>query len=195
MERDFQQNISKEEVMNLPIGRYEGEIVCIDSRKKLREVLPSLWKERVLGFDTETRPSFKKGHINPLALIQLATSGKAWLIRLNKTGYDRELWRFLYDDKLKKIGIGLQDDLRKLQEIHPFQPGGFLELQEFVKDFGIEDNSLVKITAQVLGFRVSKSQQLSNWEADRLTEKQQKYAATDAWVCYQIYRKLNHNIP
>ncbi len=191
MEQDFQENISKEEVMNLPIGRYEGEIVCIDSRRKLRKVLPSLWQERSLGFDTETRPSFKKGHINSLALIQLATSGRAWLIRLNKIGYDKDLWRLLSDDKLQKIGIGLQDDIRKLREIHDFEPGGFIELQEFVKDFGIEDNSLVKITAQVLGFRVSKSQQLSNWEAEKLTEKQQKYAATDAWVCYEIYRKLN----
>ena len=195
MEHNFQQNISKEEVMNLPVGRYEGEITCIDTRRQLEEVMPQLWREPYLGFDTETRPSFKKGETNPIALIQLATADRAWLIRLNRTGYHRRLWRLFTDDRVLKIGVGLQDDLRKLKEIHPFEPDGFVELQEYVRDYGIEDASLVKITAQVLGFRVSKAQRLSNWEADKLTKKQQQYAATDAWVCYKIYHKLNTSRP
>jgi len=194
MEHNFQQNISKEEIMSLPVGRYEGEITCVDSRRHLEKVLSQLWREPFLGFDTETRPSFKKGETNPIALVQLATADRAWLIRLNRTGYHRGLWRLFTDDKVLKIGIGLQDDLRKLKEIHPFEPEGFVELQEYVRDYGIEDASLVKITAQVLGFRVSKAQRLSNWEAEKLTGKQQQYAATDAWVCYRIFQHLN-NVP
>ncbi len=192
---EFRQNISKEEVMRLPLGRYEGKITCVETRGALRRVLPEIVAAGVLGFDTETRPSFRKGHTNPLALVQLATADKAWLIRLNRTGYTRELWQLFTDEQVLKVGIGLQDDLRKLQEIHPLVPGGFVELQELVREYGIEDASLVKITAQVLGFRVSKAQQLSNWEADRLTGKQQIYAATDAWVCYEIYRKLKNSRP
>ncbi len=193
MEPHFRQNISKEEVMQLPLGRYEGSITCIESRRDLRQALPEIARQKVLGFDTETRPSFRKGHTNPLALVQLATAERAWLIRLNRLGYHEALWRLLADDRILKVGIGLQDDLRKLQEIHPLVPGGFVELQEMVREYGIEDASLVKITAQVLGFRVSKSQQLSNWEAEKLSEKQQVYAATDAWVCYEIYHTLKHD--
>lgn len=177
--------------MNLPTGRYEGEIVCIDNREALFSVLPGLFREKVLGFDTETRPSFKKGTRHPLALLQLATQDRVWLIRLNRLGYVPELWRLFSDLRIIKAGIGIRDDLRELQQLHPFEPEGFIDLQTYVKDFGIEDASLVKITAQVLGFRVSKAQRLSNWEADTLTAKQQAYAATDAWVCYMIYRKLN----
>ena len=193
MKRNYEHNISKEEVMSLPVGKYEGLITCIDSRRKLEALLPEVWREPVLGFDTETRPSFKKGQTNPIALIQLATANRAWLIRLNRIGYHKGLWRLFTDGSVLKIGVGLQDDLRKMKEIHPFEPEGFVELQEYVREFGIEDASLVKITARILGFRVSKAQRLSNWEADRLPPKQQAYAATDAWVCYKIYRKLNNH--
>ncbi len=187
----FQNNISKEEIMSLPVGRYEGDIVCVNDREELFAVLPALEREAVLGFDTETRPSFKKGKRYPVALLQLATQERAWLIRLNRLGYVPELWRLFTDEGIRKIGVGIRDDLRELQQLHPFEPAGFTELQEYVKDFGIEDASLVKITARILGFRVSKAQRLTNWEADKLTQKQQAYAATDAWVCYMIYKKLN----
>ena len=187
----FQNNISKEEIMSLPVGRYEGNIVCIDDRAAWYKVMPELLRQRHLGFDTETKPSFKKGKRNDIALVQLATADKVWLIRLYKTGYIPELWKLFTDDRVAKIGIGIRDDLRELKQLHSFEPAGFVELQDYVKDFGIEDASLVKITALVLGFRVSKSQRLSNWEADKLTPKQQVYAATDAWVCYMIYQKLN----
>ena len=189
----FQNNISKEDIMNLPVGRYQGEIVCIDNRQALFAMLPGLFREKALGFDTETRPSFKKGTRHSPALLQLATQDRVWLVRLNRLGYVPELWHLFTDPRIIKTGIGIRDDLRELQQLHPFEPEGFIELQTYVKDFGIEDASLVKITAQVLGFRVSKAQRLSNWEADTLTAKQQTYAATDAWVCYMIYQTLNHH--
>ena len=189
----FQNNISKEDMMSLPVGRYKGKIVCVRSRKDLFTVLPEILQERILGFDTETRPSFKKGTRYPIALLQLATRHHVWLIRLNNLGYVPELWKLFTDKHITKIGVGIRDDLRELQQLHPFDPEGFIDLQAYVKDFGIEDASLVKITAQVLGFRVSKAQRLSNWESDILTPKQQAYAATDAWVCYMIYKELNHH--
>ncbi len=191
MALNFQHKISKEEVMKLSVGRYEGKITCIDNRNALFKSLSDIKKQRILGFDTETKPSFKKGNRNLVALIQLATERHTWLIRLNRLGYVPELWEIFTEDRIKKTGIGIRDDLRELQQVHSFEPAGFIELQSYVRDFGIEDASLVKITAQILGFRVSKSQRLSNWEAPELNPKQQVYAATDAWVCYLIYHKLN----
>lgn len=191
MELNFQHKINKEEVMNLPVGRYEGKITCIDNRASLFESLSDIKKQRILGFDTETKPSFRKGKRNSVALLQLATESHSWLIRLNRLGYVPELWALFTETRIKKTGIGIRDDLRELQQVHPFEPAGFIELQTYVRDFGIEDASLVKITAQILRFRVSKSQRLTNWETPELSPEQQVYAATDAWVCYLIYRKLN----
>ena len=147
-------------------------------------------KQAVLGFDTETRPSFKKGVIHHVALLQVATHDTWFLFRLNRIGIPDSLVRLLEDKNITKVGLSLQDDMRALNQRRKFKPGTYVELQKEVKDIGIEDNSLQKIYANLFGEKISKGQQLSNWEADILTEAQQRYAATDAWACIQIHEEV-----
>jgi ribonuclease D len=145
----------------------------------------------VLGFDTETKPAFKKGVVNEVCLLQLGDSENIFLFRLNLIGFPKELVKLLADKNIIKTGVALRDDIATLKRLKLFEPGGFVDLQEYVKSFGIEDNGLKKLAANILGFQISKRQQTSNWEADQLTEAQIEYAATDAWVCYEIYYALN----
>ena len=143
-----------------------------------------------MGFDTETKPSFKRGQVNPVALLQLATSERAFIFRITKIGVPNRLKNILSNEQITKVGVAIHDDIKALQKINPFTPQGFVELQEEVKDYGIQDFSLKKITGIVLGFRISKSQRLSNWESDDLTDAQLSYAATDAWVACEIFNSL-----
>jgi len=144
----------------------------------------------MLGFDTETKPSFTKGLSHRVSLLQLATNTDAYLFRLHKTGLPPCLLRVLSSIRPVKIGIAIRDDIRHLKALHSFRPEGFVELQEYVRQFGIENSGLSKLTGIILNFRISKSQQLTNWENEILTEPQQLYAATDAWAAYEIYREL-----
>lgn len=188
----FKSNISKEEIQELELHSYEGEVVVVDTLEKFCEIKYELFLEEIWGFDTETKPSFKKGVSNAktVALLQLSSRSKTYLFRLNKIPLQKELISFLSSSKYTKIGLALRDDLRFLKKLHNFEPSGFIDLQDMVKDFGITDMSLKKIAAIVLDLRISKSQQLSNWEAEELSEKQIKYAATDSWICREIYTKL-----
>ncbi len=145
----------------------------------------------LLGFDTETRPTFKKGKKNKVSLIQLSTEDLACLFSINKIGIPDELVKLLSDPSVIKAGVAVHDDIRFLTGSQKFNPDGFIDLQNFVKDFGIQSSGLKKLSAIVLGFRISKRQQVTDWEAEQLSEAQQIYAATDAWVCYQIY-KMRH---
>jgi len=147
-------------------------------------------KQSVLGFDTETRPSFKKGQSHQVALLQVATHDTCFLFRLNKIGVTDSVARLLEDQEITKVGLSLQDDMRMLNQRRAFTPGTFVELQKEVKDIGIEDNSLQKIFANLFGGKIAKGQQLSNWEAEILTEAQQRYAATDAWACIKIHEEV-----
>jgi len=162
----------------------------VDDPDKFRQIIPKLENQKILGFDTETRPSFRKGRKNKVSLIQLSTGKLACLFRINKIGFPDELIRILNDPKVIKAGVAIHDDIRFLKNIRRFNPDGFIDLQKYVKEFGISSSGLKKLAAIVLGFRISKRQQVTDWEADKLTEAQQLYAATDAWVCYEIYRKL-----
>jgi ribonuclease D len=188
----FESNISAEDLQQLPLYSYDGEVVVVDSLEKFNEIKYELFLNRIWGFDTETKPSFKKGVSNSktVALLQLSSTDKTYLFRLNKIPLKQELINFLSSSDYLKIGLALRDDLRFLKKIHNFEPAGFIDLQNFVKEYGIEDMSLKKIAAIVLKIRISKSQQLSNWEADILNEKQIKYAATDSWISREIYMKL-----
>lgn len=188
----YRESISKDELAELPLQQFEGEILLIDSEEDYYAAVDYLSKQEILGFDTETKPSFKKGCVNQVALLQLATNEKAFLFRLNQYGLSNGIKSVLQNPNIKKIGVAIRDDIKTLQRLSHFKPGGFVELQEHVKDFGIQNFSLKKLTAIVLGFRISKSQRLSNWEAPELTEAQQNYAATDAWVSYLIYQSLNN---
>jgi ribonuclease D len=186
----YKENITVEELAEHELSWFKGEIVLVDDLKSFYQVFPRLLGSDLLGFDTETRPTFKKGRKNSVSLIQLSTADLACLFRINKIGIPDELIDLLSDPSVTKAGVAVHDDIRFLKGIKKFSPEGFIDLQNLVKDFGIQSSGLKKLAAIVLGFRISKRQQVTDWEAEQLTEAQQIYAATDAWVCYEIYKKL-----
>jgi len=195
MSRIFAENVSIEEIRELELKWFEGEIVLVDNLSKFKSVIPRLMKSELLGFDTETKPSFKKGRKNQVSLIQLADKDLACLFRINRIGLPDELLKILGDRNVIKAGVAIHDDIKILSHIRKFEPEGFIDLQGFVKDYGIQCSGLKKLTAIVLGFRISKSQQVTDWDASQLTDAQQIYAATDAWVCREIYSKLRFEGP
>ena len=186
----FQKTIDKPTLNELPLKVYDHPISLIDNLEQLDDIIPLLKASKILGFDTETRPSFKKGIKNDVSLLQLATRNQAFLFRINKIGLPKQLKSILKNPGILKIGAAIHDDIKTLQRISGFEAKGFLDLQSIVKNYGIEELSLKKLTAIVLNFRISKSQQLTNWEADDLSEAQMKYAAMDAWVALEIYSRL-----
>jgi ribonuclease D len=174
----------------LPLSVFEGKIHLVEKVEELTEAVNYLKQQPILGFDTETRPTFKKGQNHQVALLQLSTASEAFLIRTSMIGLSPGLVKILGSSSILKIGVAIRDDIKILQKIAPLRPGGFVELQEMVKEYGIENFSLKKLAAIVCGVRISKSQRLTNWEATVLTEQQQVYAATDAWIAYMIYQGL-----
>ena len=188
----FQSTIDKEELKKLPLQAFPGTIHVIDSLAGLHKYLPVLKQEQVLGFDTETRPSFRKGKINKISLVQFATPFHAFLFRISTLNLSDELIELFEDDSIIKVGAALHDDLIDLRRIRDFKAGGFLDLQKYVEAFGIENKGVAKLAGIVLGFRISKNQQLSNWDAKKLNEAQKAYAAMDAWVCLKIYQELQN---
>jgi ribonuclease D len=188
----YQENITAEELAERELSWFKGEIVLVEDLKTFYEVFPRLLGEDILGFDTETRPTFKKGRTNHVSLIQLATEDLACLIRINKIGIPDELITLLSSKTVTKVGVAVHDDIKILSGVKKFSPNGFVDLQNYVKDFGIQSSGLKKLTGIILGFRISKRQQVTDWEAEQLSEAQMIYAATDAWVCHQIYRKLRN---
>jgi ribonuclease D len=187
---DFKDQIKRDEMALLPRRKFSGKIFYIDTLEALNKFIPDLLTANILGFDTETKPAFKKGITNEVSLLQLSTSEKAFLVRLNKIGLPGEIINILSDASIIKAGVAIHDDITGLQRLGKFNPDGFIDLQDYVKDFGIIDNGLKKLSANILGFKISKRQQTSNWEQDQLTTAQIEYAATDAWVCHQIYTVL-----
>ena len=182
--------VEDEYLKSLPTGSFRGKILVIDNPGLFKEAGKLLANESILGFDTETRPSFKKGRYHRVALLQLATVDMAFLFRLNKVQLPGSVIKILENPAVTKVGVALKDDLNGLQKIMPFKPDGFVDLQQYVKQFGIEDNGLKKLVANILGFRISKRFQTSNWEQEVLSPEQLGYAATDAWACLQIYNTL-----
>ena len=191
MTKQFDESINDDELRKLPLLQFEGRITLIDTYDKFRRAMEDIGKPDLLGFDTETRPSFKKGRRYQVALLQLADARRAWLFRLNMIGLPTELAALLADKSVIKTGVAIRDDLKALKALTHFEPHGFIDLQNLVADHGIKELGLKKLTAITLGHTISKSQQVSNWEAPALTDPQQLYAATDAWVCRQIYLALN----
>jgi ribonuclease D len=190
MSESFRENITGEEIKELNLKWFEGEIVVIDTFKEFRRIIPQLMNSEILGFDTETRPSFKKGRKNKVSLIQLANNEIACLFRINRIGIPDEMVSLLSDPAIIKVGVAIHDDIKFLKGVRRFDPKGFIDLQGLVKNFGIQSSGLKKLAAIILGFRISKRQQVTDWEAPELSEAQMIYAATDAWVCHQIYNKL-----
>jgi ribonuclease D len=193
-ENGYYKAVEDEYIKSLPAGCFSGTIHVVDHYGNLDEVRDALTGTSVLGFDTETKPSFKKGRFHQVALLQISTSEQAFLFRLNKISLPKFVIDIMEDPSIVKVGVALKDDLNALMKLTPFKPLGFIDLQQFVKQFGIEDNGLKKLVANILGFRISKRFQTSNWEHDVLGPEQLCYAATDAWVCQQIYISLINNL-
>ncbi len=186
------ETITSEELNELEYASFPGKITVIDEvGPEFNKAITYLRSQKVIGFDTETRPCF--GPNQPrygVALLQFSGPGKAFLFRVGKMGMHKRLCSLLADKRIVKVGAAIHDDIRGLQKLRDFQADGFVDLQKIVADYGIRDKSVKKMTAIILGFRISKTQQLSNWEAETLSESQCKYAATDAWVCREMYLKL-----
>ena len=188
----FKQELNKEELREYPVSGFNGEINLIDSYDGLSEAASVLCRADTIGFDTETRPSFKKGRKNTVSLLQLSTENQAFLFRLNRIGMPAELSALLSDKSILKIGVAVHDDLKALKSLRQFEESSFIDLQDMVKKYGILSQGLSKLAAIVLGFRISKRHQVSNWESETLSEGQLRYAATDAWVCLELYNKLRN---
>ncbi len=183
--------ISKDTVAEMPVVDCPVGITVVDTPELARVALRELTRARVVGFDTETRPSFHRGRLHNVALMQLSTDDHCFLLRINKLGISEHLRQFLEDPEIIKIGLSVHDDFSVMRRlVDDLDPQGFVDLQEYVGFFHINDISLQKIYAIVFGEKISKNQRLSNWEAPELSEQQQKYAAIDAWACLHLYRTL-----
>lgn len=190
--RNINISIPKDKLSELPTVTYSGKISVIDTEDAAKSALHFLSNQSIVGFDTETRPSFRKGKRNKVSLIQISTINHCFLFRINKIGFIDGLKNFIENNDIKKVGLSLKDDFNVLHKISEFTPQGFIDLQAFVKQFDITDCSLQKIYAIIFNGRISKSQRLSNWEAEELTSGQQSYASIDAWACLRIYRHLSN---
>lgn len=174
----------------LPRALFGGRIIVIQTEAEADKAVSYLMDSALVGVDTETRPSFRKGSVNKVALLQVSTDDTCFLFRLNRIGVPDSVRRLLQDERVMKVGLSLRDDFASLHKRGAFEPHAFLELQDYVKAFGIQDMSLQKLYANIFGQKISKGQRLTNWEADVLTEGQKLYAATDAWACIRLYREL-----
>jgi ribonuclease D len=169
---------------------YHGKIVVINTPDEAEAAVDHLLSQPVLGLDTETRPSFTKGRHFKCSLLQVASKSICFLFRLNHIGMCPAVMRLLGDKTVTKVGLAWRNDLLALKEVGEFEPGTFVDLQDMVREIGIEDQSLVKIYANLFGERISKADRLSNWERDNLKDTQMIYAAIDAWACVQIYEEV-----
>ncbi len=182
--------ISNEESAKLPPLAFEGEIIVVDKVDQIEAACRDIARYPIIGFDTETRPSFKAGVTYKVALLQLSTPLKCYLFRLNKIPLDKAILSILERKDIIKLGADVLGDLRSLRQLRNFKDNGFVDLQKIIEQYGIGEKSLRKMSALVLGYRISKAQRLSNWEAATFTAQQMQYAATDAWACIEIYNKL-----
>ncbi|MCI7579841.1 MAG: 3'-5' exonuclease domain-containing protein 2 [Prevotella sp.] len=190
MKKVIYNKFDKARIQQLPRALFEGRIEVILSESEAAKAVDYLLKQPIIGIDTETRPSFRKGVKYYVSLLQVSSRDICFLFRLKHTGMCESIIRLLEDTTIPKIGLSLHDDIRQLHEVAKFQPGYFIELQDKVKDFGVEDLSLQKLFANFFGERISKGQRLTNWEADILSESQKRYAATDAWACILLYEEM-----
>lgn len=186
----IQQNYDKQQLNQLPVEKFDGRIIVINNLADARKAVRYLMQFPILGIDTETKPNFKKGQMNKVALLQVANHDTAFLFQLHLTGMTDDIRRLLESQEVMKVGLSLKDDLRQLNLRRKFTPGNFVELQEMVKEIGIDDMSLQKIYANLFGKKISKTKQLSNWNAEILDEGQRRYAALDAVACLRIYDKI-----
>lgn len=190
MDKILYNKYDKNSIRDLPVVSFEGRIIVIITPGEAERAVDYLLSHRLLGVDTETRPSFRKGCSYRVALLQASTADTCFLFRLNRIGMTPAIIRFLEDRKVLKVGLSWHDDILSLQKRAKFTPGKFFDIQRHVCEIGVEDMSLQKLYANFFHKRISKAQQLSNWEAPVLSDKQKLYAATDAWACIMLYKEL-----
>ena len=187
----FVASISNDEASLLPVARFEGTTIVIDREEQVAEACDYLRQCRLLGFDTETRPSFTPKVTNKVSLLQLFGGSRCYLFRLNRIGLPSAVAKLLADESIVKVGVAVRNDITGLAQLRHFTARGFVDLQNEVGRYGIENKSLRKVADIVLGHKISKAQRLSNWEANTLTLQQIVYAATDAWACIEIFNVLD----
>ena len=180
----------KQAINSLPRAVFEGKIIVVDTLDKVEAAVDYLLGQKILGVDTETRPSFRKGVKYEVSLLQVSSLDVCYLFRLNKIGMPPAILRLLTDKNVPKVGLSWHDDLHQLHAKAAFEPGYFIDIQDVSKRFGISDMSLQKLFANLFGKKISKSQRLSNWEANELRDSQKVYAATDAWSCILLYQEF-----
>ena len=190
MKKTLYDKFDKSKIAALPPVLFGGRIEVVVSVSEAARAVRFLLSQEILGIDTETRPSFRRGDIHRVALLQVSTRDICFLFRLNHTGLTPDIVQLLEDTTVPKIGLSLSDDMNALHKLGDFTPGLFIDLQDHVREIGVEDLSLQKLYANFFGQKISKRQQLSNWERDVLDEKQKGYAATDAWSCIMLYDEL-----
>lgn len=181
---------SKEEINDLPIRRYEGPVEVIRTQEELDKAMERLRGQAVLGFDTESRPSFRKGKYYPPSLVQLATADRVYIIQLTWLPLNDTLAGLLGAPDVLKVGAAIHDDIKELQKLHDFTPDGIVDLGDMAKDLGLETRGLRSLAANILGVRISKAARCSNWAGKKLQNQQIVYAATDAWIGRELYFKL-----
>ena len=186
----FNKFVSKDEIKNYSIEKFTGKIHVIEKQNDISEAYSFLKKQKILGFDTESKPTFKKGVSSKVSLIQFTTEDQAFLFRINKIGFNEKLIDIISDKKIKKIGIAIFDDIKALKKIKSFESNSIIDLNHLALNLGFESIGAVKLSILILGFAISKSVRLSNWERENLSISQLEYAATDAWICNMIYKKL-----
>jgi len=190
MMTQYNSTISKEDLAILPVESFPGRIIVVENEIDTNKAMRYLTLFDAVGFDTETRPNFRKGQNHTVSLMQVSTNEACFLFRLNKIGIPDALKDFLVDENIMKIGLSLKDDFGAMRKRTNIEPVNFVDLQSIVGEYGIEDASLQKIYAILFNMKISKGQRLTNWEAERLTDSQQRYAALDAWACLRIYNQL-----
>ncbi len=190
MEKILYKRFDKHIISTLPRILFQGKITVVTDIEKATQAADFLLSESILGFDTETKPSFHKGQQHRVALMQVSTHEECFLFRLNLIGLCEPVLKLLTDNKVPKIGLSLHDDILSLHRLGDFTPGNFIDLQQHVAEFGIEDLSLQKLYANFFHQRISKRERLTNWEAPELKPGQQLYAATDAWTCINLYEEM-----
>ena len=183
----FPLSITKEAIAQLPLIKFDGPIHVINDHEEMSRAIKKLKKQGIVGFDTEKKPTFKKGQYHPTALIQLSTATEVFLFRINKIGLHDDLITLFESDKITKIGVGVRADIVELKRIRTFTQNNCIDLNDLMPTLGVEKIGIRNLVAIILEKRVSKNQQVSNWENSELTHSQQQYAATDAWVCYEMY--------
>ncbi len=190
MMKTIYNKFDKKQLAKLPRVTFSGRIISVISAAEAEKAVRYLLSADILGVDTETKPAFRRGEHHEVCLLQVSTRDTCFLFRLNLTGITPAIKQLLEDTTVPKVGLSWHDDLRSLKHREDFEPGLFIDLQDCVKDLGIEDMSLQKIYANLFGGKISKRQRLSNWEIPVLTESQKQYAAIDAWSCIMLYEEI-----